>query len=53
MCPSEALQREKADREMQWLQQLDEEEYDALPEEERERIAWRHKEMLRRQKLRY
>ncbi|XP_053175951.1 hydrocephalus-inducing protein homolog [Scomber japonicus] len=44
----EALQKEKADKEKQWLQELDEDEYDALPEEEKERIARRHRE----QKLR-
>lgn len=49
VCSSEALQKEKADKEKQWLQELDEDEYDALPEEEKERIARRHRE----QKLRY
>lgn len=53
MCPSEALQKEKADREEQWLQELDEEEYDALPEEDKERIVQRHREKLRQKKLRY
>ncbi|XP_049928998.1 hydrocephalus-inducing protein homolog isoform X2 [Epinephelus moara] len=48
----EALQREKVDREEKWLQQLDDEEYDALPEEEKERIVQRHREKHRQQKLR-
>ncbi|KAI3371721.1 hypothetical protein L3Q82_024292, partial [Scortum barcoo] len=48
----EALKKENADREKQWLQKLDEEEYDALPEEEKERVAQRHTEMLRQRKLR-
>lgn len=41
------------DREEQWLQELDEDEYDALPEEQKERITERHREKLRQQKLRY
>lgn len=53
MCPTEALQKEKADREEQWLQELDEEEYDALPEEEKERVVQRYGEKLRQKKLRY
>ncbi|XP_037622519.1 hydrocephalus-inducing protein homolog isoform X2 [Sebastes umbrosus] len=48
----EALQKEKADREDRWVQQLDEEEYDALPEELKERIAQRHRKKRRLQKLR-
>uniref|UniRef100_A0A3B4VD89 HYDIN axonemal central pair apparatus protein n=1 Tax=Seriola dumerili TaxID=41447 RepID=A0A3B4VD89_SERDU len=42
----EALQKEKVDREEQWLQELDEEEYDALPEEQKEHITQRHREKL-------
>lgn len=53
VCPLEALQKEKVDREEQWLQELDEDEYDALPEEQKERITERHREKLRQQKLRY
>ncbi|XP_070763174.1 hydrocephalus-inducing protein homolog [Enoplosus armatus] len=48
----EALQKEKADMEARWLQELDEEEYDALPVEEKERMSQRHREKLRQQKLR-
>ncbi|XP_076588631.1 hydrocephalus-inducing protein homolog [Chaetodon auriga] len=48
----EALQKEKADREEQWMQELDEEKYDALPEEEKERIVQRYREKLRQKKLR-
>ncbi|XP_045894223.1 hydrocephalus-inducing protein homolog [Micropterus dolomieu] len=48
----EALQKEKADREEQWLQELDGDEYDALPEEVKEHIALRHREKLRLHKLR-
>ncbi|XP_030281249.1 hydrocephalus-inducing protein homolog isoform X1 [Sparus aurata] len=47
-----ALQKEKADREEQWLQELDEEEYDALPEEEKEHIVQQHREKLKKKKLR-
>uniref|UniRef100_A0A8D0AXJ9 HYDIN axonemal central pair apparatus protein n=1 Tax=Sander lucioperca TaxID=283035 RepID=A0A8D0AXJ9_SANLU len=35
----EALQKERADREEQWLQELDDDEYNDLPEEEIERIV--------------
>lgn len=38
MFTSVALQKEKADREEQWLQEPDENEFDALPEEEKECI---------------
>ncbi|XP_029289106.1 hydrocephalus-inducing protein homolog [Cottoperca gobio] len=48
----ETLQKEKADREEQWLQELHEDEYDALPEEEKERIVQRFTEKYRQQKLR-
>ncbi|XP_075327326.1 hydrocephalus-inducing protein homolog [Odontesthes bonariensis] len=48
----EALQTERADREERWLQELDEEEYEALPVEEKKRITQRHLETLRQQKLR-
>ena len=53
VCPSEALQKEKVTREEQRLQELDEEEYDSLPEEQKERITQRHREKVRLQKLRY
>jgi len=53
VCPSEALPKEKADRQEQWLQQLDDEEYDALPEEEKERIVHLLRDRCRRQKHRY
>lgn len=52
VCSSEALQKEKTDREERWLQELDEEQYDALPEEEKEWIVQRHREKRRQQKLR-
>ncbi|XP_031731518.1 hydrocephalus-inducing protein homolog isoform X1 [Anarrhichthys ocellatus] len=48
----EALQKEKADREEQLLQELDEEKYDALSGEEKERIYQRLREKHRQQKLR-
>ncbi|KAF7656194.1 hypothetical protein LDENG_00045050 [Lucifuga dentata] len=44
--------KELAEKEEQWLQELDEEEYDALPEEKKERIAQQHREQLQQQKLR-
>ncbi|KAM6946364.1 hydrocephalus-inducing protein homolog [Aplochiton taeniatus] len=46
------LRRERADRERQRLQEMDEEEYDALPEEEKERIDLRNLETLRERKRR-
>ncbi|KAM9351908.1 hydrocephalus-inducing protein homolog [Symphorus nematophorus] len=48
----EALQKEKADREDQWLPHMDDEEYDALPEEQKERIFQQHREKFRQKKLR-
>ncbi|XP_029378255.1 hydrocephalus-inducing protein homolog [Echeneis naucrates] len=48
----EALQREKVDREERWLQDLDEEKYAALPEEQKEHITQLHREKLRQKKLR-
>ncbi|XP_010776286.1 hydrocephalus-inducing protein homolog [Notothenia coriiceps] len=48
----EALQKEISDRKEQWLQELDEEEYDALPEEDKEQIARHHIENRRQQKVR-
>ncbi|XP_032378415.1 hydrocephalus-inducing protein [Etheostoma spectabile] len=48
----EALQKERADREEQWLQELDDDEYDALPEEAIEHIVHRDREKRRQQKLR-
>ncbi|KAI9537989.1 hypothetical protein NQZ68_019330, partial [Dissostichus eleginoides] len=47
----EALQKEKSDRKEQWLQELDEEEYDALPEEDKEQIVRQHTENRRQQKV--
>ncbi|XP_028440234.1 hydrocephalus-inducing protein homolog [Perca flavescens] len=48
----EALQKERADREEQWLQELDDDEYNALPEEAIERIVHRDREKRRQQKRR-
>lgn len=48
----EALQKEKAAREEQWLQDMDEEEYNALPQEVKERINKKHREEFRQQKFR-
>lgn len=53
MCLTEALQKERAEKEEQWLQELDEEEYDALPEEEKERVVKLYRDKLRQKKLRY
>lgn len=53
VCLTEALQKERAEREEQWLQELDEEEYDALPEEEKERVVQLYRDKLRQKKLRY
>ncbi|XP_068458365.1 hydrocephalus-inducing protein homolog isoform X2 [Clinocottus analis] len=48
----EVQQKEKADREEQWLQELDEEEYDALPEVEQKRIFQQMREKRKQQNLR-
>lgn len=53
VCHTEALQKETADREQQWLQELDEEQYESLPEEQKERINQRLREKLRHDNLRY
>lgn len=53
VCLTEALQKERAEKEEQWLQELDEEEYDALPEEEKERVVRLYRDKLRQKKLRY
>lgn len=50
---TEALQKERAEKEEQWLQELDEDEYDALPEEEKERVVKLYRDKLRQKKLRY
>ncbi|XP_054864966.1 hydrocephalus-inducing protein homolog [Amphiprion ocellaris] len=47
-----ALQKERAAREQQWIQELDEEQYDALSEEEKRSITQRHLDALKQQKLR-
>ncbi|KAM9351917.1 LOW QUALITY PROTEIN: hydrocephalus-inducing protein homolog [Symphorus nematophorus] len=47
----EALEEEKADREEEWLLELDDEEYDALPEEQKERIFQQHRGKLKQKKL--
>ncbi|XP_035381538.1 hydrocephalus-inducing protein homolog [Electrophorus electricus] len=47
---AEALQREQIEREQLRLQDMDEDEYDALPEEEKEQMDLRHREMIREQK---
>ncbi|XP_069028847.1 hydrocephalus-inducing protein homolog [Embiotoca jacksoni] len=47
----EALQKERVDREERWLEELDDEEYDALPEEKKKSITQRHTETLRQMKL--
>eukprot|EP00063_Salmo_salar_P029727 XP_014004562.1 PREDICTED: hydrocephalus-inducing protein homolog isoform X1 [Salmo salar] len=48
----EVLQREHAEKEKLRLQEMDEEEYDALPEEEKESIDLRHLVALRERKRR-
>ncbi|CAG5958443.1 unnamed protein product [Menidia menidia] len=50
---AEALQKERADREERWLQEMDEDQYEALPLEEKERITQHHLESLRQLKLRH
>lgn len=50
---TEVLQREHAEKEKLRLQEMDEEEYDALPEEEKESIDLRHLVALRERKRRY
>ncbi|KAL6479129.1 hypothetical protein MHYP_G00125620 [Metynnis hypsauchen] len=49
---AEALQREQREREQLRLQEMDEEEYDELPEEEKECINRQHLEVLRENKRR-
>lgn len=53
VSPSEALQKEKADREVEWLKSLDDEQFDSLPEEVKAHILQQHVKKLRQQKLRY
>nr|XP_029134421.1 hydrocephalus-inducing protein homolog [Labrus bergylta] len=48
----EALQRERSYREEQWLKELDEEEYDALSEKEKELIDLQQMQKLKQPKLR-
>ncbi|XP_037834213.1 hydrocephalus-inducing protein homolog [Kryptolebias marmoratus] len=48
----EALQKERAIREEKWLWELDQETFDALSEEEKERITHKHLVLLRQQRLR-
>lgn len=53
LCPSEALEKEEAEREETWWQELDDEKYDALPEEKKKNIDQRLRKKERQQKLRY
>ncbi|KAM9376113.1 hydrocephalus-inducing protein-like [Pholidichthys leucotaenia] len=48
----EALQKEIAAKEEQWLEELDDYEYDALQEEDRWYVIEQYREKLRQQKLR-
>lgn len=50
---SEALQKEKADKEAQWLQSLDDDQSHSLSHEVRKHIIQQHVEKLRQKKLRY
>ncbi|XP_076848184.1 hydrocephalus-inducing protein homolog isoform X3 [Brachyhypopomus gauderio] len=49
---AEAIKKEQMEREQLRLQEMDEDEYDALPEEERELIDLQHREMIREHKRR-
>lgn len=51
--PSEALQKEEADKEAQWLQSLDDDQSRSLSNEVRTHIIQQHVEKLRQKKLRY
>lgn len=53
MCPSEAMEKENADREECRLQELDDDEYDALPDEEKEQIIQEYREKLNQKKRKY
>ncbi|XP_077955507.1 hydrocephalus-inducing protein homolog isoform X2 [Gasterosteus aculeatus] len=48
----EALEKEEAEREETWWQELDDEKYDALPEEKKKNIDQRLRKKERQQKLR-
>lgn len=51
--PLEVLRKGRTSREGSWMQGRDEEEYDALPEEEKEKLMERYRVKLRQMKLRY
>ncbi|XP_035498051.2 hydrocephalus-inducing protein homolog isoform X1 [Scophthalmus maximus] len=48
----EALQEEEVEREERWLQELDEDGYDALTEEKKELVTQRHRGKIQEYKLR-
>lgn len=50
---SEAMQKERADKEVQWLQSLDDDQSHSLSNEVRKHIIQQHVEKLRQKKLRY
>lgn len=47
------MRKEKAEKEAQWLQSLDDDQWHGLPHEVKERIIQQSVEKLRQKKLRY
>lgn len=53
VCLSEAIEKEKAAKEVQWLQSLDDDQCHNLPNEVKKNIVQQHVAKLRQKKLRY
>lgn len=52
-CLSEAIHKEEAEKELQWLQSLDDDQCQDLPNEVKKHIIQQHVVKLRQKKLRY
>lgn len=53
LCLSEAIEKEKAEKEVQWLQSLDDDQCHGLPVDVKKNIVQQHVAKLQQKKLRY
>lgn len=53
LCLLEAIEKEKAEKEVQWLQSLDDDQYHGLPDEIKNNIFQQHATKFQQKKLRY
>lgn len=50
-CPLEARKRETAEKELRWLQSLDDEQFQGLPEQVQKKLVQQHVTKVQQKKL--